>query len=91
MIQNDKLWVFDNYVILHFDKTGDATEMTVKEKEKAKDPILFGVTKYSRKLFYVADWTDEYCDLTLEKFLKQLKQEQPKVLTQEVIGKALNG
>ena len=77
--------VFDNYVILHFDKDDSSTEMTEKEKEKAKDPILFGVVKGSRKLYYVADWIDEYCDLTLDKMLETLEIEAPKELTKEVI------
>lgn len=77
----DELRVFDNYVILHFDKTGDASQMTKKEKEKAKDPILFGVMQGSRKLYYVGDWIDEYCDLTLEKFLDTIRQEKAKTVT----------
>jgi len=46
--------------------------MTEKEKEKAKDPILFGVMKNSRNLYFIADWEDEYCDLTLSKMLNVL-------------------
>jgi len=84
----DNFKVFDNYVILHFDEKGNSTEMTAKEKEKAKDPILFGVCKHSRKLFYVADWIDEYCDLTLEKMLSTLEMEARK-LTQETVEKQL--
>lgn len=72
----DKKEVFDNYVILHLDLTGDSEQMTNAEKEKAKDPILFGVVQGSRKLFYVADWMDEYCDLTLDKVLEVLSKEK---------------
>lgn len=72
----DEKDVFDNYVILHFDKNDNSTEMTEKEKEKAKDPILFGVVKGSRKLFYVADWIDDYCDLTLDKLLETLNKKR---------------
>lgn len=42
-----------------------------------KDPILFGVIRNSDKLYYIADWVDEYCDLTLEKMFETL---QDKVL-----------
>lgn len=62
----DQLKVFDNYVILHFDPQDKATELTKKEKEARKDPILFGVLRNSTKLYFIADWKDEYCDLTLE-------------------------
>lgn len=66
---DDKEW-FDNYVVLHFDRKGDSAEMTNEEKQKAKDPILFGVIEHSDKLYFVADWTDEYCDLTLDKMMR---------------------
>lgn len=65
--------IFDNYVILHYDPKDNGTKLTKKEIEKKKDPILFGVIKDSRKLYYVADWKDEYCDLTLEEMFKVLK------------------
>jgi hypothetical protein len=83
----DEEGIFDNYVVLHFDKAGDASQMTKKQKEKAKDPILFGMIRGSRKLYFVGDWTDEYCDLTLEKFLETISQEKAKTLTVTSIKK----
>jgi len=69
----DEKGIFDNYVIMHFDKNEDAYSKTQeeikKEEEKKKDPILFGVIRGSRKLYYIGDWVDEYCDLTLEDFI----------------------
>jgi hypothetical protein len=69
----DERKIFDNYVILHYDPKDNGEKLTKEEKEKKKDPILFGVIKNSRKLYYVADWKDEYCDLTLEEMFKVLK------------------
>jgi len=69
----DERKIFDNYVILHYDPKDNGEKMTKEEKEKKKDPILFGVIRNSRKLYYVADWKDEYCDLTLEEMFKILK------------------
>ena len=70
----DKLEVFDNYCVLFYDTTGDMSDKTAIEKERERikkaDPILFGMVKGSRALYYVADWIDEYCDLTLSEFLK---------------------
>lgn len=70
----DSLYVFDNYCILHYDPSGKSYEQTAKEKEadrkRKADPILFGLIEGSTKLYYIADWIDEYCDLTLEQFLK---------------------
>jgi len=65
--------IFDNYVILHYDPKDNGVKLTKNEIEKKKDPILFGVIKDSRKLYYVADWKDEFCDLTLEEMFKTLK------------------
>lgn len=82
----DKLKVFDNYVILHYDPLGIATEMTHKEKEKAKDPILFGIIQGSRKLYFIGDWVDDYCDLTLEKMMKTIKDKEHILSSESVIS-----
>jgi len=68
----DDLNIFDNYVILHYDPLGNGSDSTKAEKEIEKDPILFGVMQNSTKLYFIADWIDEYCDLTLEKMLDTL-------------------
>lgn len=68
----DEKIVFDNYVILHYDPKNNGDKLTKEEVEKKKDPILFGVIKNSRKLYYIADWIDEYCDLTLEQMVSIL-------------------
>lgn len=73
----DELEVFDNYVVLHYDpeKTNTAkTEAEIeKELEKKRDPILFGVIAGSRKLYYITDWIDATCDLTLTQFVDTLE------------------
>jgi len=69
----DKLEVFDNYVIMHYDPKGKNKQDTAKEEAKKRDPIVFGVIAGSTKLYYITDWIDEYCDLTLEKFVDTLK------------------
>lgn len=72
----DELKVFDNYVIMHYDPNGESTKMTDEEKiEAEKDPILFGVISGSRKLYYIGDWVDEYCDLTLDAFIDKYGKE----------------
>jgi hypothetical protein len=47
----------------------------IAEAERRKDPILFGVIRGSRKLYYLGSWEDEYCDLTLDKFIEQFGEE----------------
>ena len=68
----DKRGVFDNYVILHYDPQGNASSLTKEEIEVKKDPILFGVIKNSKRLYYIGDWVDDYCDLTLKGMFEEL-------------------
>lgn len=69
----NKLEIFDNYVILHYDPECKSYAETIKETAKRRDPILFGVIKGSNKLYYITDWVDEYCDLTLDKFVETIQ------------------
>lgn len=68
--------IFDNWVILHFDPESKGVSKTEKEKKKErddkKDPILFGVIKGSRKLYFVDDYIDEQCDLQFKDIAKEL-------------------
>ena len=68
----NELEVFDNYVILYYDPEGTVYKETAREEAKRRDPIIFGVIAGSKKLYYVADWIDEYCDLTLDAFVDTL-------------------
>ena len=68
----NELEVFDNYVILYYDPEGTVYKETAREEAKRRDPIIFGVIAGSKKLYYVADWIDEYCDLTLDAFVDSL-------------------
>ena len=72
--------IFNELWILHLTYNEDKLK-TNKEKIKEKDPIVFGrltndqnsSSENPSKLFYITDWVDEYCDLTLEKFTKVVK------------------
>ena len=77
----DETKVFDNYVIAFYDDriTNNPSEVAAKiEGEKKKkeadtavasrrDPILFGIVKDVRRLFFIADWVTPEDDLTLKK------------------------
>lgn len=73
--------IFDEYYIVFTDYTG-AVEREVAEKDKKKDPILFGAfTREDRlgrlihdRFYYIADWEDEYCDLTLSKMISEMSK-----------------
>jgi hypothetical protein len=71
----DELCVFDNYVIMHYDPMAKSYQMTLEEIEREKDPILFGVIKGSNKLYFVGDWEDEVCDLTLDKLVSKFGED----------------
>jgi hypothetical protein len=65
--------LFTEFWILYLDYTGEKLK-TNKEKIREKDPILFGkIANNPDKLFYIVDWVDEYCDLTLKKFIEEVK------------------
>lgn len=78
-IEADKLQVFDNYCILHYDENGESIAKTDREREeevrKRKDPILFGLINGSNKLYFIADWVDEKCDLTFDKMTEIVGKE----------------
>jgi hypothetical protein len=76
--QVKSLELFDELHVLFLDYAGSTELKTNKEKIKEKDPILFGAYSFAPdRLYYIADWVDEYCDLTLEKFVEKLKQDDP--------------
>lgn len=70
---------FDDYIILHYAKSKkqkkEIKENADKEAARRRDPILFGLIKGSRKLYYIADWITEDDDLTLEKLLSTISSE----------------
>lgn len=85
----NKWEIFDNYVILHYDPDEKSFAQTIEEKkkedQKRRDPILFGVIRGSNKLYYITDWIDEYCDLTLDKFVETLQIEKETLKMDETI------
>ena len=74
--------LFDEYYVLFTDYSMKETKKVAKER-RDKDPILFGAFKSQDKnnipeerFFYIGDWVDEYCDLTLEEMLTQYEQSE---------------
>lgn len=66
---------FDGFVIYHYydkeveKKLAKKQKMTPDEERKMKDPILFGIIKETDRLYFIADWEDEYCDLTFDEIV----------------------
>ena len=95
-IAADRLMVFDNYVVAYYSDLIHKAASTQKNvspteeqpmRERRRDPILFGVIKNSRKLYYICDWTTDTDDLTLEK----LEKERGVTRSSLVSGAATNG
>jgi hypothetical protein len=83
----DERLIFDNYVVLHYDPKAKAFSETKEEKERKKDPVLFGVLVGRRRLYYVGDWVDEFCDLTFDKIAETLGAQSIKELNTEQLVK----
>lgn len=87
--------VFEKFLIIHTDYTGE-TKRTVEKEKRDKDPVLFGLFMVktdsgnlapSEHFFFIADWIDEYCDLTLEQLLKETEKvvgHDPKIPVEEI-------
>ena len=69
--------IFDEFYVVFTDYTGKE-ERRVEKERRDKDPILFGVfknrTNVSDRFYFIGDWVDEYCDLTLDKMIEQYKE-----------------
>lgn len=69
--------IFDQFYVVFTDYTGKE-ERKVEKERRDKDPILFGVFKkdgnVSDRFYFLGDWVDEYCDLTLDKMVEQYKE-----------------
>ena len=68
----DRLMQDDYEIEERMNVKGTVYKETAYEEAKRRDPIIFGVIAGSKKLYYVADWIDEYCDLTLDAFVDAL-------------------
>ena len=71
--------LFDQFIVLFTDYTSEHVDKTRKER----DPILFGVFMNDKKteitkgtrMYFLGDWEDEYCDLTLDKLVDAMAGE----------------
>jgi hypothetical protein len=69
---------FNKFYVVFTDYTGKV-ERQVEEKRREKDPILFGTFQDETtktvidRFYFIGDWEDEYCDLTLDKMVNQIQ------------------
>lgn len=80
-IVSDTREIFDNFFVIFTDYTGEKRKEVAKER-RDKDPILFGNIyidgKVSPKMYFIGDWVDEYCDLTLDKMITEVSKAENK-------------
>lgn len=78
-----KAELFDKYCVLFTDLTNN-TYQTEEERqvvERNRDPIVFGYFEDSKshekgeRFYAIADWEDEYCDLTIEKLTEKMARD----------------
>jgi len=62
----------------------DFTKEHTKKIEKERDPILFGMFQDKasgsncERLYFIGDWEDEFCDLTLDRLISEMKPQHEK-------------
>lgn len=80
--------LFDGFVIYHYwnDKAElnriEKQKMTPAERSAMRDPVLFGVIRESNRLYFIADWEDELCDLTFEEIIDHIGKEDDEITIQ---------
>lgn len=69
--------LFDEIYIVYTDYTGKI-ERQIKAEDQVRDPIAFGAFRsddghiWNHRFYFIIDWEDEYCDLTLDKFISEM-------------------
>ena len=74
--------LFEDFFIYHYwneDAAKDVKNMSSEEKRNMKDPVLFGTIKESNRLYYIASWDDEYCDLTFDEIVDKIGMDEEDV------------
>lgn len=75
--------LFDEFYVVCTDYTGEIARR-VQEERREKDPILFGAfldrekNAINERFYYIGDWVDDYCDLTLDKMVAEMKEDTGK-------------
>ncbi len=76
--------LFSKFYVIFTDYTGKL-EKEIEKERRSKDPILFGTFEQSssgsvvERFYYLGDWEDEFCDLTLDKMVTTMRQDGEKV------------
>lgn len=81
--------IFDKFYVVFTDYTGKV-ERKVNERRREKDPILFGTFQNPSdriicdRFYFLGDWVDAYCDLTLDKMVSQYRESKDITISNKV-------
>ena len=89
-----ELNLFDRYYVVFTDYTGEVEKRVTAEKRR-KDPIIFGAFEQKidgiwdifDRFYFIADWEDEYCDLTLTKMVDAMSKKGKQITYKTSIEK----
>ena len=82
--------LFDNFVIYHYynrdleQKAEKSQKMTREEIQNMKDPILFGRINENDRLYFIADWEDEYCNLSFNDIVDVIGREDNELIISNI-------
>lgn len=81
--------LFTKFYVVFTDYTGKIERRVLKERRE-KDPILFGTFQDTEsktlleRFYFIADWEDEYCDLTLGRMVEEAKTANSKDIIRKI-------
>lgn len=81
--------IFDQFYVLFTDYTGKV-ERKVEKERREHDPILFGTFQDKTaqvlvdRFYFLGDWVDDFCDLTLTKMVSETKTKMGKNIEMKI-------
>lgn len=82
------LGLFSEFYIVFTDYTDEEiiSDKAKKQREINRDPIVFGtINGYQDRYYFIADWVDEYCDITFDKMVNTLQSMDKSYKPKEII------
>ena len=82
------LGLFSGFYIVFTDYTDEEiiSDKAKKQREINRDPIVFGtIDGYQDRYYFIADWVDEYCDITFDKMVNTLQSMDKSYKPKEII------
>lgn len=80
---------FDQLYVVFTDYTGKI-ERQIQKERRDRDPIIFGTFQDKKnrtvidRFYYLGDWEDEYCDLTLDKMVNETEKVGKRKITRSI-------